>query len=176
MIPPPAIDGHIPIYFYRCLEHILKYRVISNPCIEAWRSECWKGKVTIWPDGVVTHEYPHLSSLLYNLPFFPSLLWRSFPLWKMSHISFSIKAKSVFVSFSLLRPVCPPTCLSVCRPLATSLAVNTGTVIGICRSAHDLIQRGVFAACLEIDLASKPVISMCLPPRPDLPKSCGNHF
>lgn len=36
-----------------------------------------------------------------------------------------------------------------------SLAVNMSAVIGICRSAHDLIQRGVLAGCLEIDLASK---------------------
>lgn len=34
----------------------------------------------------------------------------------------------------------PPDCLS----LAASLAANLNAVIGVCRSDHDLIQRGVF--------------------------------
>lgn len=52
-------------------------------------------------------------------------------------------------------PTCPFVCLSVCLALAVCLAVNMSAVIGICRSAHDLIQREALAGCLEIDLASK---------------------
>lgn len=75
-----------------------------------------------------------------------------------THTPLRIKAKSVSVSFSL--PCARlsahlPACLSVCLPLTASLAVTTSGVIGIRRSAHDLIQRRALAGCLEIDLASK---------------------
>lgn len=50
---------------------------------------------------------------------------------------------------------CLPTCLSVCLPLAVVLAPIADTLIGIRRSARDLIQKGASAGCLETDLASK---------------------
>lgn len=51
---------------------------------------------------------------------------------------------------------CLPTCLSmVCLPLAVVLAPIADALIGIRRSARDLIQKGVSAGCLETDLASK---------------------
>lgn len=62
-------------------------------------------------------------------------------------------AKSVLSLSSLI--VCPPACLSVCLPLAVVLAPIADALIGIRRSARDLIQKGVSAGCLETDLASK---------------------
>lgn len=107
---------------------------------------------------------PLLPHLYYSLFFFFSLFHHSFGSFLPSpcagcatHSFLHLSQECVFLASPV--PICLPAhlpaCLSVCLPLTVSLAVNMSAVIGICRSAHDLIQRGVLVGCLEIDLASK---------------------
>lgn len=115
-----------------------------------------------WPDGIVTHEYPRLltfplSPLQLTLLLFFSVGVLTLFFFSRVHLDspkFFWCFKPDLSCFSILF-VCPPVRLPVCLPLVVYLAVNASDVIGICRSARDLIQRGVLAGCLEIDLASE---------------------
>lgn len=83
-------------------------------------------------------------SLLLNLFFFLAFMPRVFHLfllWLSAHLS---------------------VCVSACLPIAVVLAPLADALIGIRRSARDLIQEGVSAGCLETDLASKALCGIKL--------------
>lgn len=137
--------------FYGPFDPISTYRDYLNS--EATLGVCrrsWAVRVARWcRQDCDVQFHSHFYSLAVFLFFF--LLIRLLPLLFIFH--FCIYAKSVPSLSSLI--VCPPACLSVCLPLAVVLAPIADALIGIRRSARDLIQKGVSAGCLETDLASK---------------------